>query len=78
MYRAEGGAVLRQWWQQTYPPAVCAGIDRATGQIVPERDGLELNVPKTLDRVMRARVGARLAPTHEPVPPPGRPRTRGA
>lgn len=68
MYRSQVEAALQAWWRQTYQPAIDAGIDRATGQIIPERDGLQLNVGQTLALVMRARVGARLAPVYERVP----------
>lgn len=68
MYQGEVTGLLRQWWEQTYRAPVDASIDAATGKIVPERDGNQLNIERTLNLVMQARIGAQVAPVFETLP----------
>ncbi|MGE5541571.1 MAG: VanW family protein, partial [Bacillota bacterium] len=46
-----------------------ASVDRSTGAIIPEREGLELDVDSTCRAVMSAGEGERVAPVMNPVPP---------
>jgi vancomycin resistance protein YoaR len=68
MYPAEVLALLQEWARQAYRPPVNASIEQATGAILPERDGVQLDVQRTLDRVLAAGIGARLQPVFVAVP----------
>ena len=69
MYRGEVRALLVAMAKTTERAPVNAGVDRKTGQITPDRDGSALDIPVTLERVMRAGIRARIEPVYAPVPP---------
>lgn len=69
MYRGEVHALLEGLQKSTYRPPVNAGVNQKTGKITPDRGGLILDVPATLQRVMDAGIRARVQPVYVPVAP---------
>lgn len=57
MYPAEVEALLREWNETLRVEPRNARLDPATGQVVPGRDGVYIDIPGTLRRVMEAGFG---------------------
>lgn len=50
-------------------PAVNAGFDSVTGEVVPERPGQRLNVADTLQKLLAAPAGSQVTPVYQPFLP---------
>ncbi len=68
MYAHEVRALLEGWAGRVERPPVDAGIDQATGAVIPGHDGVKLDVETTLAEIMRAGIFQRVYPTLVPVP----------
>ncbi len=65
----EVGRVLINLAKAKDVPAVNAGFDPDSGEIIPERPGQRLNVSATIREVMAAAAGSRVMPVYQPFLP---------
>lgn len=66
---AEAAKTLNNLAQAKNVPAVNAGFDPVGGRILPERPGQRMDVPATINTVLAAPAGSRIAPVYQPFRP---------